>query len=377
MRLRALLYLKSVSAFSYFEMTLEAIRYNEGVLTILDQLLLPFEVKYIGVESVKDAWNAIRQMQVRGAPAIAIVGALSLAVELRQRDFQTKSVLDVFIVEQCDYLVTSRPTAVNMKNAARRLKRLAGVLHDDDQVAVEVMKQKLLAVMENMLEWDIATNKSIGDHGAQHIMRNHRKEGVNIVTHCNTGSLATGGYGTALGVIRSVAAAGALGHVFCTETRPYSQGSRLTAFELVHDQLPATLICDVMAAWLMNTKDVTAVVVGADRVAANGDTANKIGTYQLAIVAKYHEVPFYVAAPTTSIDFTLPHGKLIPIEERPQEEVTHIKNVPIAAPGINCWNPSFDVTPAELITGGIVTEKGVFAPSDLVRELMSLKLEQN
>nr|CAG4648721.1 EOG090X08IP [Polyphemus pediculus] len=185
------------------------------------------------------------------------------------------------------------------------------------------------------------------------------------MTHCNTGSLATSGYGTALGVIRSLHKTGHLEHVYCTETRPYNQGSRLTAFELVYEKMPATLICDNMVAALMKQFKINAVIVGADRVTANGDTANKIGTYQIALLAKAHNVLFYVAAPFSSIDFQLASGDLIPIEERPHHEMTHIGSTRTAAPGINCWNPGFDVTPAHLITGGIVTEKGVFKPEEL------------
>lgn len=218
--------------------------------------------------------------------------------------------------------------------------------------------------MESVLDDDIATNKSIGRHGAEHILQSVADK-ASILTHCNTGSLATGGYGTALGVVRCLHGMGKLKHVYCTETRPYNQGARLTAYELVHDKIPSTLICDSMCALLMQRREISAVVVGADRVVSNGDTANKIGTFQLAIAAKYHGVPLYIAAPVTTIDFGLKSGDEITIEERPNKEMLFVGSQRVAAEGIGCWNPAFDVTPAELITGGIITEKGVFEANNL------------
>lgn len=353
-------------------MTLQAIKYENGKLSILDQLLLPNESIYLDVKNTEDGWSVINKMQVRGAPAIAIVGSLSLAVELLRTSFASKNHLQQYVTSKFDYLVTARPTAINMKRAGNDLGDLAQQLIEAEHVNVIEMKDSIVKSIESMLENDIADNKAIGDFGARHIQQNCRKTSkVQIVTHCNTGSLATAGYGTALGVIRSLQSMGMLDHVFCTETRPYSQGARLTAYELVFENIPSTLICDSMAAALMRQRGVSAVVVGADRVAANGDTANKIGTYQLAVVAKHHDVPFYVAAPTTSIDLSLANGDAIPIEERPAREMTHIMNIPLAAPGINCWNPAFDVTPAYLITGGIITERGVFSPRELSVKLLS------
>ena len=228
-------------------------------------------------------------------------------------------------------------------------------------------KEAILKHLEAMLENDIADNLAIGEYGAKDMMKKIGKEKLRVMTHCNTGSLATAGYGTALGVIRSLHKANQLDHVYCTETRPYNQGSRLTAFELVYEKMPATLICDNMAAAAMRQFKIDAVIVGADRVAANGDTANKIGTYQLAVLAKSHNILFYVAAPFSSIDFQIPDGDSIPIEERPHSEMTHTGSIRTAAAGINCWNPGFDVTPSELVTGGIVTEKGVFKANQLVK----------
>lgn len=350
-------------------MTLQSIKYTEGKLEILDQLLLPGESIYIEVKGVEDGWKAINKMQVRGAPAIAIVGSLSLAVEIYPEEFESKNRLRQEIEGKLNYLVSARPTAVNMKIAADELIGIANKLSQDENISVHDMKEKFLKTIEAMLDKDILDNKAIGKHGANAILRNLTNDNaLRLLTHCNTGSLATAGYGTALGIVRKLHELGKLEHVYCTETRPYNQGARLTAFELVHEKLPATLILDSMVAALMRSKNIAAVVVGADRVAANGDTANKIGTYQIAVIAKHHGVPFYIAAPLTSIDLTIPSGDHIKIEERPKKEMTHIGESRIAAPGINCWNPAFDVTPSALITA-IITEKGVFKPENLYEEI--------
>ncbi|XP_033215120.1 methylthioribose-1-phosphate isomerase [Belonocnema kinseyi] len=303
--------------------------------------------------------------QVRGAPAIAIVGCLSLAAEIDGEIFTDKKILRQEIEGKLNYLVSARPTAVNIKLAAQDLISLANKLSEDNEVSATKMKDEFLTTIDTMLGKDIADNNSIGEYGAEEILKTVPNDAmVRVLTHCNTGSLATAGYGTALGVIRCLRGQGRIEHVYCTETRPYNQGARLTAYELVHDNIPGTLICDDMVAALMKSRTINAVVVGADRVVANGDTANKIGTYQIAIIAKYHGVPFYVAAPCTSIDFSTTSGDHIKIEERPEEEMTHINNQRIAAPGIQCWNPAFDVTPAELIAG-IITERGVYKPDNL------------
>lgn len=348
-------------------MTLEAIKYKGGQLQILDQLLLPAQSTYIPIAGVKDGWNAIHNMQVRGAPAIAIVGCLSLVVEIYSKQYDSKVALETELDKHLQYLVTSRPTAVNLKLAADELKSRSETLLSDENVHLEDMKKSLIESIEQMLQKDINDNRAIGDNGANALLKGVDRP-LKLMTHCNTGSLATAGYGTALGVIRSVNERNLLEHVFCTETRPYNQGARLTAYELVHDKLPATLITDSMVAALLNSRKIDAIIVGADRVAANGDTANKIGTYQMAVVAKHHRVPFYVAAPFTSIDAAIPDGSCIQIEERPERELTHIGEQRIAAPGIGCWNPAFDITPAELITG-IITEVAVFKPSELAEKL--------
>lgn len=350
-------------------MTLEAIKYQRGRLDILDQLLLPSQTEYITVHDTQDAWNAIKKMQVRGAPAIAIVGCLSLAVELLNEDFPSVDKLVDFVASKLAYLVSSRPTAVNMKEAGDRYTNLARKLSLEESATVKSVKQRMVEEFEQMFKDDIATNRAMGAYGADHILEKYVDGSVQILTHCNTGSLATAGYGTALGVIRKLHELKKLDHAFCTETRPYNQGARLTAYELAFENMPATLVCDSMVAMVMKKKQISAVVVGADRVVCNGDTANKVGTYQIAICARYHGIPFYIACPTTSFDPNLASGDEIVIEERPHLEMTHVKGVQIAADGINCYNPAFDVTPAELITGGIITEYGVFPPEKLYEEL--------
>ncbi|KAJ5151460.1 Methylthioribose-1-phosphate isomerase [Penicillium canariense] len=363
---------------------LQAIKYSQGHLEILDQLQLPFVEKFIPIQTAEDGWNAIKEMKVRGAPAIAIVAMLALASELHSLGAANKiptspEEAQTLIAQKLDYLVTSRPTAVNLADAAQKLGTAvttqAGQLGATGQSVVAVFIQGA----EDMLGKDLDDNQRIGHNGAEWIMAHAAKPGaadVAVLTHCNTGSLATSGYGTALGVIRSLASKNVLRHAYCSETRPYNQGSRLTAFELVHDKIPATLITDSMAAALLANAQVgvNAIVVGADRVAANGDTANKIGTYSLAVLAKHHGVKFLVAAPRTTIDLATKSGSDIVIEQRPASEMTSIKGpragatavegsvtletVCIAAPGINVWNPAFDITPAALIDG-IITEVGV------------------
>ncbi|CAI7565454.1 unnamed protein product [Penicillium discolor] len=361
---------------------LQAIKFSKGNLEILDQLQLPFVEEYIPIRTTEDGWHAIRDMKVRGAPAIAIVAMLALASELTSavdggKLSQSSEEVCQYITEKLAYLVTSRPTAVNLADAARKLETVVANRTKESGSTGQEVAAAFIQAAEDMMGKDLEDNKRIGHNGAEWIAT-HAARGnseVAVLTHCNTGSLATSGYGTALGVVRSLASKNILRHAYCTETRPYNQGSRLTAFELVHDKIPATLITDSMAAALLADTQVgvNAIVVGADRVAANGDTANKIGTYALAVLAKYHGVKFLVAAPLTTIDMATKSGKDIVIEQRAASEVTSIKGpragseatdqiaietVKIAAPGINVWNPAFDITPASLIDG-IITEIGV------------------
>lgn len=370
-------------------------------LKILDQLALPHRTTYTDIANCEDAHAAIKQMKVRGAPAIAIVAALALAVEVRQR-FRNRGDAKAetetgpecrdgyvqYIKSRLAYLVTSRPTAVNLADAVRKLSKVVDSAARASTTTEMSIMLAYIQAAERMLIDDVSDNKAIGDHGARWILA-HTPAGLKrsadktselkILTHCNTGSLATAGYGTALGVVRSLRAADMLTQAYCSETRPYNQGSRLTAYELVHDKIPATLITDSMAASLLFKEgdSLAAIVVGADRVAANGDTANKIGTYSLAVLAKHHGVKFLVAAPRTTIDLHTAAGRDIVIEERAPEEVTRIRgpvvtangeilvddtNEPVtistAATGINVWNPAFDVTPAAMIDG-VITELGV------------------
>lgn len=342
--------------------TLEAIRYSAGRLELLNQLKLPESFEYDTISSAEEGWHAIRSMKVRGAPAIAIAAALSLACEAKAKrnDFKSATEALKFLREKLEYLKTSRPTAVNLFEAAERLEReistFAGTL-DTSATSGQKILDCYVTLAEAMLEKDKSDNQKIGNAGADFILKG-KNGSVKVLTHCNTGSLATAAFGTALGIVRALHARGRLAHAFATETRPYNQGARLTAFELVYEKIPGTLIADSMAAFLMMKHEIDAVVVGVDRMTRNGDTANKIGTYQLAIAAHHHGVPFLVAAPSTSIDLKLQSGREIHIEERPAEELTHLKGQRIAADGIQVWNPSFDVTPARLITA-IVTEFGV------------------
>jgi len=280
---------------------------------------------------------------------------------LVEQSFSSKTELVQFVDKAFERLLTARKTAVNVYNAAETVRNYLSSLQDND---IKGIKEKLLAFLEKMLTDDVADNKAIGNFGVKWITDNVNKGKVEILTHCNTGSLATAGYGTALGIIRSLHHNGTLSSVYCTETRPYNQGARLTAYELVYENIPSTLICDSMAAVLMKEKGIDAIIVGADRVAANGDTVNKIGTYQLAIAAKHHGVAFIVAAPVTSIDFSCTSGDYIRVEERPTEEMLCFRGERVAAKGIGCWNPAFDVTPADLISV-IVTDRGAFKPAEL------------
>ncbi|KAI8803348.1 hypothetical protein BJ742DRAFT_683281, partial [Cladochytrium replicatum] len=338
-----------------------------GSLQILNQLLLPFESIYEDVLGVSDGHLAIKTMKVRGAPAIAIVAALSLAVELSQLQAHSSHITTAasahnFIHSQLEYLKTSRPTAVNLFAAAGKLDALATKTAAEPNATGRSVVDAVVAAAEAMLDADIADNKNIGNFGAEFILKSvGGSESVKVLTHCNTGSLATAGWGTALGIVRQLHALHKLQHCYCTETRPYNHGSRLTAYELVYEKIPSTLVTDSMVSALLRKERIAAIVVGADRVASNGDTANKIGTYQLAITARHLGVLFIVSAPSTSVDLNIASGDDIPIEERAAIEVVQIRGqtvedeavaggetttttVQIAANGIGVWNPAFDVS---------------------------------
>ncbi|XP_053907921.1 methylthioribose-1-phosphate isomerase [Cuculus canorus] len=361
----------SAGATSGTAMALDALRYRRGSLAIVNQLLLPEQIRYESVDGVERARQAIRDMEVRGAPAIALVGCLALALELQAGagPDEDAAALGAFVDERLRLLESARPTAANMSHQAQRLRGLIRQCLQSPGITAATLRESVIVAAEALLERERAQNRSLGAHGARHLLARVPGGGVTVLTHCNTGGLATAGYGTALGVVWALHAEGRLSRVFCTETRPFHQGGRLTALELRHQGLPATLITDSAAAAAMRLRGIQAVVVGADRVAANGDTANKIGTYQLAVAARHHGVPFYVAAPSSSCDPALPDGNAIPIEERPARELTHLRGLCLAPPDIDVWNPAFDVTPHELITGGIITEFGVFAPGELRQAL--------
>ena len=325
-------------------------RYQDGVLRLLDQRRLPTEEVWLEYRDCQGVAEAIRTMVVRGAPAIGIAAAFG--AWFGARDITAES-FDVFWAEfeqLCAVLAATRPTAVNLCWALDRMKSLVRANANQPPVNLKIaLEYEALAIAEE----DLRINRAMGRHGAPLI-----PDGARILTHCNAGALATGGYGTALGVIRAAIAAGKKISVLADETRPWLQGARLTVWELQRDGIPVTLICDNMAGWLMAKGEIDAVIVGADRIAANGDTANKIGTYSVAVLAREHGIPFYVAAPISTIDLTLSDGALIPIEERDEREVTHIGEHRLAPAGIAVRNPAFDVTPARLISA-IITEHGL------------------
>jgi len=328
----------------------------KGKVRILDQSRLPIEVRYIETSDYRVVAEAIRRLWIRGAPAIGIAAAFGIAIGAQE--IKTDN-LDEFMKELepiFETLLSTRPTAVNIRWAVERIR--AGLYKRRDE-GVDTLKDFLMKEAERLLAEDIEVNKAIGRWGAPLI-----KHGDTIITHCNAGSLATGGYGTATAPIRVAFEEGKKIHVIADETRPVLQGARLTTWELMQDGIPVTLITDNMAGALMQKGLINIAIVGTDRTAANGDVANKIGTYSLAILCKEHGIPFYVAAPMSSIDFSIPSGEYIPIEERPPEEVTDISGCRIAPQGVNVRNIAFDVTPARYITG-IITEKGVFRPSDI------------
>ncbi|KAL3765496.1 hypothetical protein ACHAW5_007379 [Stephanodiscus triporus] len=341
---------------------------GKASLSVLDQLLLPHETKFVPIENVEGAWDAIRSMRIRGAPLIAIVAVLGLAVDLTSNGTTIRDLAGLansfsatreYIYDKMAYLTTSRPTAVNLSNAMVELRDIVEKMSPEAPVTREIVGA-IVDHGRHMLARDVSDNVAIGRHGADDLLSRHdRPDGVRLVTICNTGSLATAGWGTALGVARELHRRGRLESIACLETRPYNQGSRLTAYEIREEGMNGTLICDSMAAFYMRRRGADACVVGADRVCANGDTANKVGTYALAIIAREMGVEFFVASPFTTLDVDLSCGDDIEIEERPPGEMLESACAPKDMP---CWNPGFDVTPAEYITG-IITERGVLKKS--------------
>lgn len=337
-----------------FTSKIRTIEWIDTYSRMVDQTKFPEHFDYVDIKTGQDMFDAIKTMIVRGAPAIGIAGAHGVvlyAQELAKRDL-TFDEYKKELLEKADYMASARPTAVNLMWAVEQQKNIIKNAKSDKQVLIDDLKfngKKL------ELE-DIEINKKIGDYGASVVPK-----GATILTHCNAGALATVGYGTALGVVRSAFANDSTVQVFADETRPRQQGARITTLELTMDGIPVTLITDGMCSYFMKKGMIDMVCVGADRIAANGDAANKIGTYTVAIAAKYHNIPFYVAAPLSTIDTSIKTGDDIVIEERSHDEVTHINGKPICAKGVNIINPGFDVTPHELIAG-IITEKGILRP---------------
>ena len=331
---------------------LPTIEWRDDAVVMVDQRKLPAEEIYLSCRTAAEVARAIRSMVIRGAPAIGVAAAMGLALGVKQSQSTGTQKLAADFYKLCELMAATRPTAVNLFWAIERMKQsfAAGVTAGE---SVEQLKARLVAESAAIHDEDIASCRAIGAYGASVVPDEAR-----ILTHCNAGALATAGYGTALGVIRGAIEAGKKVAVFADETRPFLQGARLTAWELVKDGIDTTVITESMAAPLMRDGRIDLVVVGADRIAANGDTANKIGTYTVALVAREHGVPFYVAAPVSTIDLDTPDGRRIPIEERDGREVTHIKAVRLAPEGAKVFNPAFDVTPHALIAG-IITERGI------------------
>jgi methylthioribose-1-phosphate isomerase len=339
--------------------SIRAIQWLENRLCLLDQRWLPFEERYQYPADAPTVAAAIRDMVVRGAPAIGITAAYGVVLAARNRYQESPEGWYELLAEDIRMLAAARPTAVNLSWALQRMARRTSMI-SGDPVA------DLLDEAHRIHKEDLAANRRMGGHGAGLI-----PAGDSVLTYCNTGSLATGGYGTALGVIRSAWRAGRLNRVFAGETRPWLQGARLTAWELTRDRIPVTLITDNAAAYLMQTGQVQWVILGADRVTANGDVINKIGTYNLAISCRHHGVGFMVVAPCSTLDFTLEDGRAVEIEQRAAEEVLNLAGRRIAAEGATAWNPAFDITPASLVDY-LVTENGVIQAPD-AHKLASLK----
>ena len=334
-------------------MPIPTIEWADGRIHLIDQTLLPNEFNQIYCDDVESVWEAIKSLRVRGAPAIGIAGALGAVLGIWRSKATNYPDFAAELKRITDYLATSRPTAVNLFWA---LERIEGTAEKHKDLEIEQLKGVLLDEAQSIIEEDRAKCRAIGQHGL-----NLLHNGDTILTHCNAGGLATSDYGTALAVMFSAHESGKNISVYADETRPLLQGARLTAWELMQAGIDVTLICDNMAAQVMKEGKIQCVIVGADRIAANGDTANKIGTYNVAILAKAHDIPFYVAAPTSTLDLSLETGDLIPIEQRAAEEVTEGFGNRTAPEGVKVYSPAFDVTPAHLITA-IITEKGIAHP---------------
>jgi len=328
----------------------KTLEWTSAGVRFIDQTRLPTEEVYVTCRDYREVATAIRDMVVRGAPAIGVAAAMGVALGVRDSKAATYAQLKPELDEICNTLAATRPTAVNLFWGIQRMRERAEQLASRPIVEI---RQELIEEAQQMYLADIAACEAMGRNGAVLM-----PSAGGVLTHCNAGALATCGYGTALGVIRAAVEAGKKIHVFADETRPFLQGSRLTAWELAKDGIPTTVISDNMAGAMMKHGKIDAVVVGADRIAANGDVANKIGTYSIAVLARAHEIPFYVAAPWSTVDLATPNGDRIPIEQRPAREVTHIGDKQITPNGISVENPAFDVTPHRYVAA-IITERGI------------------
>lgn len=329
---------------------IKTLEWTDGGVRFLDQTKLPTEEVYVTCKTYEEVADAIKTMVVRGAPALGVAAGMGVALGVHRANAETVDELTPQFEQICKVIAATRPTAVNLFWGIRRMQDKFAQLRNKP---VAEIKRQIVDEAKRMHVEDIAANEAMGKHGAV-LLPAHG----GVLTHCNAGALATAGYGTALGVIRAAVEAGKDLHVFADETRPFLQGSRLTAWELMKDNIPTTLISDNMAGAIMRQGKINAVVVGADRIAANGDVANKIGTYTVAILAKEHGIPFYVAAPTSTVDLEATDGSKIPIEQRAPTEVTHMAGKQIAPDGVGVENPAFDVTPHQYVSA-IITERGV------------------
>jgi methylthioribose-1-phosphate isomerase len=325
----------------------ETIVWTDDGVVMIDQRVLPLEEKYVTCRTYEEVAEAIRSMVIRGAPAIGVAAAMGVALGVLRAE---EGSLDDAVETICDTLARTRPTAVNLFWAIDRMKRVYRTLRDRPMPEI---RARLVEEAQRIRCEDIEINRSIGRHGAGLV-----PDGKVVLTHCNAGALATAGYGTALGVIRAAVESGKKIAVYADETRPFLQGARLTVWELMQDQIPTTLITDNMAGHFLKSGRIGCVIVGADRIAANGDVANKVGTYSVAVLAKENDVPFYVAAPISTLDLTLQSGDDIPIEQRHASEVTHVFGARVAPEGVPVENPAFDVTPNRYVSA-IITERGV------------------
>jgi methylthioribose-1-phosphate isomerase len=336
----------------------KTIVWKDNQVVMIDQRKLPMQERYVICKGYRSVIRAIKGLVIRGAPAIGVAAAMGVALGALKIRTNNREQFEGKLDSICQEVMAARPTAVNLAWAVERMRRVA---YENVHRSVKGIKSRLVEEAQKMLDEDIAINQAIGRHGQKLL-----EDGSRVLTHCNAGALATGGYGTALGVARAAVEAGKQIEVFADETRPFLQGARLTAWELKESGIPVTVITDNSAGYLMQHRKIDAVIVGADRIAANGDVANKIGTYMVAVLAKTHKIPFYVAAPLSTIDASVKSGKEIPIEQRDEKEVTHFQGKRTVPQGVAAQNPAFDVTPHRYVSA-IITERGIVSPPFKVR----------